>query len=230
MVKNRKIKDAKDLNTNELIYFTGHAKATYMSDGRNVEDAINNISINGGNGAYAEVSHGTSDTTFTLTPNTFHVWDEVTELTLTFGEETTGVANEYLFQFESGTEPTVLTLPTDIVWANDEIPEIESNCVYQISVLKGFATLMKFKKALNLIENKLTVTNGSMTSTFSFEYPVASDVCVGYTDFLGNSDETLFTSGMQSIEIGMALVNESLTIDNIDYIIPESDSIYRYTI
>ena len=39
----RKIKDAKDLSTNELIYFKGHAKATYMSDGSTVEDAINNI-------------------------------------------------------------------------------------------------------------------------------------------------------------------------------------------
>ena len=36
----RKIKDAKDLATNEKIYFRGHAKATYMSDGRTVEDAI----------------------------------------------------------------------------------------------------------------------------------------------------------------------------------------------
>lgn len=36
----RKIKDAKDLSTNELIYFKSHAKATYLSDGRTVEDAI----------------------------------------------------------------------------------------------------------------------------------------------------------------------------------------------
>lgn len=36
----RKIKDAKDLESNELIYFKGHAKATYMSDGTNVEDAL----------------------------------------------------------------------------------------------------------------------------------------------------------------------------------------------
>ena len=36
----RKIKDAKDLESNELIYFKGHAKATFMSDGRSVEDAI----------------------------------------------------------------------------------------------------------------------------------------------------------------------------------------------
>ena len=46
----RKVKDAKDLETNELIYFKGHAKATYMSDGRTVEDAINDIPSSGGEG------------------------------------------------------------------------------------------------------------------------------------------------------------------------------------
>lgn len=39
----RKVKDAKDLKTNELIYFRGHAQATYMSDGRTVEDAIDDV-------------------------------------------------------------------------------------------------------------------------------------------------------------------------------------------
>lgn len=39
----RKIKDAKDLSTNELVYLKGHAQATFMSDGRTVEEAINNI-------------------------------------------------------------------------------------------------------------------------------------------------------------------------------------------
>lgn len=104
-------------------------------------------SSSGGNGAYAEVSHGTSDTTFTLTPNTFHLWDEVSSLTLTLGEETAGVANEYLFQFTSGSEPTVLTLPDSIVWANYEIPVIKSNHIYQVSVLKGLASIMSFEKA-----------------------------------------------------------------------------------
>lgn len=51
----RKIKDAKDLETNEVIYFKGHAKATYMSDGRNVEDAINQVGTGGsGGGVVAE--------------------------------------------------------------------------------------------------------------------------------------------------------------------------------
>ena len=43
----RKIKDAKDLSDGSLIYFKGHAKATYMSDGTTVEDAINNIDAPG---------------------------------------------------------------------------------------------------------------------------------------------------------------------------------------
>lgn len=47
---NRLIKDAKDLKTGELIYFRGHAKATYMSNGATVEDAINSIGSSGGSG------------------------------------------------------------------------------------------------------------------------------------------------------------------------------------
>ena len=49
----RKVKDLKDLDTGELIYAKGHAKATYMSNGQSVEDAINNINnINNINDIY----------------------------------------------------------------------------------------------------------------------------------------------------------------------------------
>ena len=51
----RKIKDAKDLITNELIYFKGHAQATYMSDGRTVEEAVNSMS--GGSGGSIDTSN-----------------------------------------------------------------------------------------------------------------------------------------------------------------------------
>lgn len=109
------------------------------------------ISSGDGSGVYAEVNHGTSDTTFTLTPNTFHVWDEVNELTLTLGDETTGVANEFVFQFTSGSEPTALTLPDNIKWVNDTAPNISENMVYQISVLKGMAVCLEFSNAMSLI-------------------------------------------------------------------------------
>jgi hypothetical protein len=97
-----------------------------------------------GSGAYSEVNHGTSDTTFALTPNTFHVWEEVSALTLTLGSETAGVANEFLFQFTSGATATTLTLPDDIKWANDSAPTIAENKIYQVSILKGMASVLEF--------------------------------------------------------------------------------------
>ena len=106
------------------------------------ESGIVDLGVIGG-GAYGQVNHGTSDTTFTLTPNTFHVWDEVTSLTLTLGSEQSGVANEYVFQFTSGSTPTSLTLPEDIKWANDIAPTIAENKIYQISILDRLACVME---------------------------------------------------------------------------------------
>lgn len=40
----RNIKDAKDLTTGELIYFKSHAQATFMSDGRTVEEVVSEMS------------------------------------------------------------------------------------------------------------------------------------------------------------------------------------------
>lgn len=150
MATTRKIKEAKDISSGELIYFKGHAKATYMSDGSTVEDAINNInqSGNGGEGsssngnAYQLVNHGTSDITFALTPNTLHVWDNVDSLTLTIGDEIAGVANEYIFQFTSGSEPTTLILPDSIKFNSDFT--VEANKIYQISILNGLGTVMSW--------------------------------------------------------------------------------------
>ena len=96
------------------------------------------------NGVYPEVNHGTNDTTFTLTPNTFHVWGQVASLTLNLGAETSDVANEYIFQFTSGPSATSLTLPSDIKWANDSAPTIVENMTYQVSILKGLACILEF--------------------------------------------------------------------------------------
>ena len=105
------------------------------------------ITITSSGGAYPEVNHGTGDTTFTLTPNTFHVWDEVTSLTLNFGSGISGMANEYLFQFTSGPTATSLALPDDIKWANDNVPTIEANMIYQVSILRGLASVLEFNNA-----------------------------------------------------------------------------------
>lgn len=50
-ISTREVKDAVDLETDSLIYFSSHAKATYMNNGVTVEDAINDkidsVKING---------------------------------------------------------------------------------------------------------------------------------------------------------------------------------------
>lgn len=102
-------------------------------------------SSEGGSSAYAEVNHGTSDSTFELAPNTFHVWDEVATLDLSLDAETTGVANEYLFQFTSGSTPTTLTLPDGIKFSEDLT--IEANKIYQISILKGLGSVLSWDNA-----------------------------------------------------------------------------------
>ena len=85
------------------------------------------------------VNHGTADTTFTLTPNVFHTWDEVASLNLSFGEEIIGVVNEYNFQFISGSTATVLTLPDTVKWIGDNT--VEANKTYQVSIVNNLAVM-----------------------------------------------------------------------------------------
>lgn len=133
----------------ESLEYTGQAE---LVSGKNIK-TINgqsllgsgDITIEGGSGggsaAYPIVNHGTNDTTFTLTPNTFHVWGEVSSLDLSFGAPQAGVANEYLFQFTSGSGGTTLALPGDIKWANDW--RVDSQYIYQVSILNGIASSIR---------------------------------------------------------------------------------------
>lgn len=87
----------------------------------------------------AIVDHGTNDTTFELTPNVLHKWDEVASLTLTLGAETPNIVNEFMIQFTSGATATQLSLPETVKWLNT--PEIAANMVYQISILNNLAVI-----------------------------------------------------------------------------------------
>lgn len=180
-----------------------------------------------GSGAYSEVNHGTSDTTFTLTPNTFHVWDEVASLTLDFGSEISGVANEYLFQFTSGATATSLTLPDDIKWANDAAPTIAENMIYQVSILKGLASVLEFKSASALIDNKITITpNGMMAYLITLQYASASELKITYSDSNGNKTATISAGVSQQSVASPGPGTESSVI--ITTIMPPADTTYNY--
>lgn len=87
------------------------------------------------------VDHGTADTTFTLPPNQYHTWGEISSLTLTLGAETSGQANGYWFSFDSGDTATTLSLPetvkTDIV--------VEPNMHYECSIVGNYMTFEEWE-------------------------------------------------------------------------------------
>lgn len=87
----------------------------------------------------AIVNHGTSDTTFTLTPNIFHVWGTVASLTLTLATASTTTMDEFMFQFTSGTTATTLSLPSSVKWVAE--PEIEAGMTYQVSIVNNIAVI-----------------------------------------------------------------------------------------
>ena len=187
-----------------------------------------NIVISGGgsssgNGAYAEVNHGTNDTTFTLTPNTFHVWDEVASLTLTLGSETAGVANEYLFQFISGANAITLSLPSDLKWTDELV--IEANRIYQVSILNGLASVLSWDSVNTaLIENHITYDVGNFMNggTITFEYPTASELTFGM-DYYSSST---FIVPQGSTQVNIDWNEPSAPI--IKSISPTEDLTYKY--
>lgn len=140
--------------------------------GQQVEDLLDQVangnaggggSSSGGSGAYAKVNHGTSDTTFVLTPNTLHVWGEVESLDLSFADEIVGVANEYLFQFTSSEEPTTLILPDTIQWVNEV--KVEPKKIHQVSVMNNIGIIVCPSKVMI----KFSVEKAGVVSEYTCE-------------------------------------------------------------
>lgn len=95
-------------------------------------------------GGYAIVDHGTNDTAYSIAPNVLHVWGEVPALTISFSGQNEEVAGVYLFRFTSGGTATTLSLPDNVKWADVDVPTIEPNKVYQVSVINGLGRILRF--------------------------------------------------------------------------------------
>lgn len=85
-----------------------------------------------------EVDHGTSDTTFELTPNVKHKWGEVASLTLTLAAGKAGIVNEYMFSFISGDTATQVSVRTSDGELVKGLPAIEPNSRYEMSIDDNF--------------------------------------------------------------------------------------------
>lgn len=71
----------------------------------------------------------------TLDPNKFYVFGEEAEIDVSFAAGTEGQVNEYHFSFESGSTPTVLSLPVDVVMP--DLFSVVAGYVYEISVINN---------------------------------------------------------------------------------------------
>lgn len=81
-----------------------------------------------------------------MLPNKYYRDDvEVTgSVTLVFHEPTDAtIVNEYIFEFYASSDSVSLSLPGSIVWANDDVPEIEEGYTYVISVVNNVAVYIK---------------------------------------------------------------------------------------
>jgi hypothetical protein len=127
---NRIIKDAKDTKSNELIYFRGHAKATYMSDGRTVEDAINSAGTGGGADMSNYYTKAQVDAKGYLTsiPSEY-----VTETEMNNKGYLTSVPSEYITESELNTVLGNLKFVTITQTAYDNLTTKDPNTIYIIS-------------------------------------------------------------------------------------------------
>lgn len=84
-------------------------------------------------------NHGTSDTTFAVTPNILHIWGTVASLTLTLATPTDNtIVNEYMIEFTSGSTATTLSLPSSVEWAEScGSLSVEASKTYQISIVNN---------------------------------------------------------------------------------------------
>lgn len=126
--------------TSVTVKADGHLQIDY-SDGTNIDagKVTGNDGLDGASGVPVRVEKAASDTTVELEPNKLYVFLEMASLTYTLAAPAdTSVANEYHFVFRSGATATELVHPTDV-----SVPDgftVESNRIYEISILEGCLT------------------------------------------------------------------------------------------
>ena len=121
-------------NRLHMLQMTGDGNSFLANDGTYKQISFeDNIS-------YPIIQHSSTDNVCVIASNTFHIWDEVESLDISFGEETPNRMNEYLFQFTSGETATTLILPDSVKWVGD-FPEIESNITYQCSIINNIGII-----------------------------------------------------------------------------------------
>ena len=103
------------------------------------------------NGQYTEFakpmkveSGGSVSVTKQIKPNTFYKFGEIISMTITLAAEESGILNEYMFEFATGTTPATLSLPDSVKWSGGNAPTIEASKTYQVSIVNNLAVYTSF--------------------------------------------------------------------------------------
>lgn len=144
------IEDVKIIYTHEQYYNCSGLSEEQTTKLSKIElEGIGNMFLSN-DGSYKSVNISKEENndemviTKTISPNIFYQFGEVTSLTLTLDSEISGVYNEYMIQFTSGESPTNLIFTDNIKWIGGVTPTIESNKVYQISIVNKLAVIGGF--------------------------------------------------------------------------------------
>lgn len=121
-------------NSFSLDYTGKGSNKALNENGEFIEFATPTKVENGGSGAVTKQ----------LNPNTFYEFGECSSLTITLAAETSGISNEYMFEFVSGTTATTLSLPDSVKWSGGNAPTIEASKTYQISIVNNLAVYAAF--------------------------------------------------------------------------------------
>lgn len=84
------------------------------------------------------IDHQSSVTSLEIEPDQYHRWGEIASLTITLsGLTPNGNLHEYMFEFQSGSTPTTLTLPSNLAYGMKGAPTIKANTIYEFHIQQG---------------------------------------------------------------------------------------------
>ena len=89
-------------------------------------------------------AHATADTELSIDPNVLHVWGSIDSLEITsFTGAASGKVNEFLLQFMVSGSSFSLTLPSGVIWVEEQ--EWEDGYTYQVSIVNNLAIAAKWE-------------------------------------------------------------------------------------
>lgn len=100
-----------------------------------------------GDSAMTSIAYETDSLVESLTPNVYHKWGEMEELTIdSLGESESGTLSQFAIEFQSGDTPTALSLPDGILWRGgiNISEEIKPNKTYQIFITNYLGVICEF--------------------------------------------------------------------------------------